>query len=295
MSPTSATGRPRANLAKPHARVLSAAQQRGLHTRDQILLELQDATRILDLAHHGQKGYAMHTYAKDFTEPITICHQDTEPIFALLADYRDQLTSHPFLVAARKLELSQEILLELAFHQYSDSILWIPMLAQMKAGATRSRRLRIAIEDNIAHEAGLGSTSHVTLAAAMMRSLGVRRLEPFPTSTFAHSAELWLSDAFATQSEPELAGWLLTAETLVPHLFAAVLPCYVGRGETRYFEEHVAVDSDEHARWMADSVRDVVTIYGPSCVPEVLRGMADAWEETREVPDTLWSKQCASR
>lgn len=239
----------------------------------------------------------MHTYAKDFTEPITITHQDTEPIFALLADYRDQLTSHPFLVAARTRQLSQEILLELAFHQYSDSILWIPMLAQMKAAATRSRRLRIAIEDNIAHEAGLGSTSHVTLAAAMMRSLGVRRLEPFPTSTFAHSAELWLSDAFATQSEPELAGWLLTAETLVPHLFAAVVPCYseLPGCETRYFQEHVAVDSDEHARWMADSVCDVVAIYGPGCIPDVLHGMADAWQETREVPDTLWSKQCASR
>ena len=30
------------------------------------------------------------------------------------------------------------------------------MLAQMKSKATRSRRLRTAIEDNIAHEAGLG-------------------------------------------------------------------------------------------------------------------------------------------
>jgi hypothetical protein len=242
----------------------------------------------------------MHTYAKDFTEPIY--HQDTEPIFALLADYRDQLTTHPFLVAARSRQLSQEILLELAFHQSisffsADSILWIPMLAQMKAVATRSRRLRIAIEDNIAHEAGLGSTSHVTLAAAMMRSLGVRKLEPFPTSTFAKSAELWLSDAFATQREPELVGWLLTAETLVPHLFAAVVPCYAELAgcETRYFSEHVAVDGDEHARWMADSVCDVVAIYGPSCVPDVLHGMADAWEETREVPDDLWSKQCASR
>src|SRR5712672_3495085 len=88
--------------------------------------------------------------------------QYTEPIFARLADYRSQLIEHPCLVAARGGTLPTTILHEFAFHQYSDSILWIPMLAQMKSMATRSPRLRQAIEDNIRHEAGLGSISHVT-------------------------------------------------------------------------------------------------------------------------------------
>src|SRR5688500_9395173 len=89
--------------------------------------------------------------------------QYTEPIFVQLAGYRDQLTEHPLLVAARAGELTRETLEQFAFHQYSDSILWIPMLAQMKSMARRSRRLRTAIEDNIAHEAGLHATSHVAL------------------------------------------------------------------------------------------------------------------------------------
>lgn len=213
--------------------------------------------------------------------------QFTEPIFARLAEYSALLAEHPLLTAARRGELTQSTLEQLAFHQYSDSILWIPMLAQMKSGATRSSRLRKAIEDNIAHEAGIGSTSHVALAVAMMRSLGLTSLATFPTSTFAASATLWLSDEFAHMSEPQLVGWLLTAETLVPQMFAAVVAAYdaIPGADTRYFHEHVHVDSDEHAQWMAEAVDDVVGLYGASAVAEILDGMRDAWEETRSVPD----------
>lgn len=66
-------------------------------------------------------------------------------------------------------------------------------------------------------------------------------------------------------------------------------------GDTRYFSEHIAVDVDEHASWMAEAVAGVVALYGPESVPIVTAGMADAWEETREVPDRLWERQCASR
>ena len=216
--------------------------------------------------------------------------QYTEPIFAELAAERAQLAAHPFLVAAR--ELPTTTLHEFAFHQYSDSILWIPMLAQMKSKATRSRRLHRAIEDNIAHEAGLGGTSHVTLAAQLMRSLGICDLTPFPTRVFTHSATLWLSDAFARDfSEPEVAGWLLAAETLVPDMFAAVEPAFAQLGaDTRYFREHVAVDTDEHSAWMAESVVEIVELYGASSVEAITAGMRDAFAETLEVPDALWSR-----
>ena len=235
------------------------------------------------------------TYKEDFTEPITT--KDIQPIFDLLRNYRSELARHPLMEAARQGELSTEILLELAFYQYSDSILWIPMLAQMKEMAVRSKRLRAAIEDNIAHEAGLGGVSHVTLAVWMMRSLGVRELDAFPTSTFTKSATLWLSDAFARQPEPEVAGWLLVAESLVPQMFAEVAPCYarIDGCDTRYFTQHVAVDNDEHARWMTEAVADVMQIYGPQAREVVIAGMTDAWEETREVPDHLWRRACGSR
>ncbi|HET9990731.1 MAG TPA: iron-containing redox enzyme family protein [Kofleriaceae bacterium] len=174
--------------------------------------------------------------------------QYTEPIFSSLAAKRVSLAEHPLLTAARTGELPVATLHEFAFHQFSDSILWIPMLAQMKAKAKRSARLRKAIEDNIAHEAGLGGVSHVTLAVELMRSLGIRTLDSFPTRTFARSATLWLSDEFIAEGEPETAGWLLVAETLVPDMFAALEPCFARLGvDTRYFREHVAVDTDEHA------------------------------------------------
>jgi hypothetical protein len=219
--------------------------------------------------------------------------QYTEPIFDRLADYRSRLIEHPFLTAH---ELPTPILHEFAFHQYADSILWIPMLAQMRGKAARSQRLRDAIADNIAHEAGLHATSHVQLAVDLMRSLGITNLDEMPTEVLARSAQLWLSDAFAAFAEPEIAGFLLVAETLVPVMFAALAPSFTRLGaDTRYFVEHVAVDTDEHANWMAEAVEDVLAIYGPDVAPAIATGMADAWDETREIPDLLWRARCASR
>lgn len=222
-------------------------------------------------------------------------HQLTEPIFSRLDGYRAELLEHPLLDAARRGLLSEVTLQEFAYYQYVDSVTWIPMLAQMKSMATRSRRLQAAIRDNIAHEAGLDGTSHVTLAVALMRSLGIKCLDRFSTAAFGDSASMWLSDPFVEFPEPAIAGWLLTAETLVPLMFAAIKPCFDRIGDTRYFSEHIAVDADEHASWMAEAVADVVALYGPESVPIVTAGMADAWQETREVPDRLWERQCASR
>jgi pyrroloquinoline quinone (PQQ) biosynthesis protein C len=219
----------------------------------------------------------------------------TEPIFAQLAVFGAELAQHPLLTAAQDGELGESTLYQFAFYQFSDSILWIPMLAQMKSKATRSPRLRRAIEDNIAHEAGLAGSSHVTLAVALMRSLGLTSLASFPAGTFQRSAALWLSDEFESFTEPEIAGWLLTAETLVPRMFAAFQPAFARLGcDDRYFTEHVAVDTDEHATWMAEAVEDVIDVYGPGCIPAIRAGMTDAFAETLEVPNELWSGRCAS-
>jgi hypothetical protein len=88
---------------------------------------------------------------------------------------------------------------------------------------------------------------------------------------------------------------LLVAESLVPEMFAVMAPCYADLADTTYFTEHVAVDSDEHAAWMADAVDDVLAIYGASCVPTILAGMADAFAEALDDPDELWRSRCASR
>src|SRR5689334_18222050 len=109
---------------------------------------------------------------------------ETEPIFARLEQYRADFAQHPLFAAARAGDLPPSLLREFAFHQYADSILWIPMLALMKSKAVRSARLRRAIEDNIACEAGLGATSHVQLAADLMRSLGLSGVGAFRPDTF---------------------------------------------------------------------------------------------------------------
>lgn len=211
----------------------------------------------------------------------------TEPIFDRLAAYRAELEQHPLLTAARGGQVSPSILREFATYQYRDSILWIPMLAQMREKATRSERLRRAIAENIAHEAGLEGMSHVTLAVSLMRSLGV---DAVGGDELASSASLWLSEDFASLSEPEVAGFLLTAETLVPLMFAMMRPAYERLGaDTRYFTVHEAVDGDEHAKWMEESVLEVLGLY--DAPDAVLSGMADAWEETIAVPDALWGRR----
>jgi Iron-containing redox enzyme len=225
-------------------------------------------------------------------EAIAMMHArtETEPIFRLLDTYRAELLRHPLLQAARCGEVPTEILKEFAFHQFSDSILWIPMLAQMRSKATRSRRLRRAIADNIACEAGLHGTSHVTLAVTMLRSLGVTSIESFANRAFAISANEWLSEEFAAFAEPEISGWLLVAEALVPVLFAGMKPCFDQLAcDTTYFREHISVDHDEHAVWMAESIADVYAIYGPPSVPRIVAGMDDAWRETLKAPDELWA------
>jgi pyrroloquinoline quinone (PQQ) biosynthesis protein C len=224
-------------------------------------------------------------------------HGDTEPIFARVDRYRSELLRHPLLTPIPFLaELPTPILVELAYHQYSDSILWIPMLAQMLTKSERSPRLRRAIADNIADEAGLSATSHVELARRLMRSLGVRDLGALPHATLADTASMWLSDAFAAMSEPEIAGFLLAAETLVPALFAAVQPHYARAcADDEYFRVHVAIDSDDHARWMAEAVAEVIALYGDDAAPLIVRGVDDAWRETIEIPDALWRSLCASR
>jgi hypothetical protein len=212
----------------------------------------------------------------------------TEPIFDRLADYRERLIAHPFLVEARTGQLPTPFLHEFAFHQLSDSILWIPMLAQMHDKA-RSPRLRRAIADNISHEAGLHATSHVTLALAMARSLGISRLDAFPTDVITQTIELYLSEEL---DEPAIAGWLLVAESLVPILFDAVIPAFARAGaDTTYLSAHVAIDADEHAAWMTEAVEELA----PGGCESIAIGMAEAWDETIRVPDRLWRARCASR
>jgi len=128
-----------------------------------------------------------------------------------------------------------------------------------------------------------------------MRSLGITELDDMPTQTFVREATEWLSPDFHSITEGNVAGWLLVAETLVPLMFAALEPSFAALGaDTRYLREHVHVDGEEHARWMAESVDDIIDLYGPACCEDIREGMDIGWQETILVPDALWRSQCAS-
>lgn len=100
-----------------------------------------------------------------------------------------------------------------------------------------------------------------------------------------------MSEEFESFGEPEVAGWLLGAESLVPILFAQMVPSFDALGfDTRYFHEDIDVDSDEHATWMAESVEEVVDLYGPVALVRVAIGLNEAWAETRAIPDLLWAR-----
>lgn len=217
----------------------------------------------------------------------------TERIFSQLDLYREEFFAHPFFQSARSSEpLPLSTLRTFASYQFADSLLWIPMLALLRSKVTRSEVLQRSIEKNIACEAGLGSVSHVALCARMMRSLGANA-----ESTWTHRADMyewatkeWLSDEFASLTEPGVAGWLLVAESLVPVMFERMLPCFAGLPgcDTTYFLEHIDVDESEHSEWMAQSVRDVMQLYGPEhALPQVLQGMSASWEQVLEVPSML--------
>jgi pyrroloquinoline quinone (PQQ) biosynthesis protein C len=212
-------------------------------------------------------------------------------IFSQLAIYQEKFNIHPLFQEAKYGKLSASILKEFALYQYSDSILWVPMLSLMKSKVRRSDRFRRAIEDNIRCETGIGNVSHITLARDLMRSLGVEALSHDHLCFLQESINFWLSDDFARFTEPMVVGWLLVAETLVPQMFSKMLPCFEELGcDVIYFKEHISVDVDEHSQWMSESVQDVLSLYGPESASEILQGMEEAWEETVEIPERLYQK-----
>src|SRR5205085_7119731 len=172
-------------------------------------------------------------------------------IEARLALYACQLETHPFLELAHVKVLLRPVLDEFAYLQYVDSILWVPMLALMKE-RVRAPRLARAVRDNLACEAGYRGTSHVELALRFVRSLGIS--SP-PVGCEQHDIVQVVSQ-WTRFCEPQIAGWLFAAETLVPLLFRLVRPSYqdIPGVDLRYLDEHVHVDADDHSGWMKEAI-----------------------------------------
>ena len=168
------------------------------------------------------------------------------------------------------------------------------MLAQMKSKARRSERLKRAIEENIAHEAGFQAESHVTPRSADDEEPRTRRDRC--THAWSVHRSSALLDIGRIQSFRRGGGRRLAPRCRVTRpgpLRANGTELRLARLRHPLLPRAHRVDSDEHATWMAESVEEVVDLYGPAALAQVTMGLNESWAETRAVPDALWARHLA--
>lgn len=216
--------------------------------------------------------------------------RSVELVKLVVEEYGLQMKEHPLAKVMAAPEVSRKLLEEYAGLQYVDSILWVPMLAIMKDRAKNPRLVK-ALTDNILCEAGAKHTSHVTLCMNFIKSIG---LTPF-YGNFEYYSKLAqhpieMMNAVSGMSEAQIAGWALVAEAVVPSLFSMTVPAYsrLPGVDMTYLNEHIQVDSDEHAQWMLESVEELVSEGTP--IREILAGVHLGGRTALSIPDALYAK-----
>ena len=209
--------------------------------------------------------------------------------------YAEKLATHPIAELCRRGEVPRRELDEFVRAQYADSTRWVPMLSQMKDVVTEPRLVKALIE-NIECETGCYGMAHTTLAKNFAESIGVSP-SFVDTRGFApiavHGMEIM--NAIASMSEPMICGWLMVAEALVPVLFQVFRPAFerMPSADLEYFDEHIRVDSDEHAEWMAEAAEALLT--RSDCYAELMLGIDIGARVTFSVPDAVYARTLAAR
>jgi len=201
--------------------------------------------------------------------------------------YKDQLKRHPIVPLLKKNAVPRSILVDYAAIQYADSLLWVPMLALLK-DRVKNERLKQALRENLLCEAGANATSHVEICRRFIESTGAN-LDDIDFASIS-GGQVIRSVAVADLSEPQIAGWILTAETLVPLQFALFLDSFrkIGAVDLTYLIEHVAVDTDEHSQWMRESCLELLK--ESDCFNEILSGIDIGGRVQLRDPDVLYAK-----
>jgi pyrroloquinoline quinone (PQQ) biosynthesis protein C len=208
----------------------------------------------------------------------------------VIYQYKRNLEKHPIAKLAAHGWLSRSLLQEFAKIQFVDSTLWIPMLSLIKGRIIEPRLLK-AVTDNILCESGYHGIPHTTLCANFAKSVGV---SPFYGDCHGYSPlsmhPVEIMNAVTGMSEPEICGWLLAAETLVPTLFQIFRPAFAKLPgvDLTYLDEHISVDSDDHARWMLEGATKLLE--KSDCLDEILAGVNIGGRVTLSMPDVLYSK-----
>ncbi len=222
--------------------------------------------------------------------PLNVNSEYANQISELVEFYQKQMETHPLQNVFKSQRVPLKLLKEYASLQYIDSTLWVPMLAIMKDRVS-APRISKALKDNIMCEAGVCGTSHITLCMNFIKSLGV---DPFFGSTEYYSPlaihPTEMMNAVSGMSEGQIVGWTLVAEAIVPFLFQMTLAAYKKNPKTNvlYLEEHISVDSDEHAQWMFEGAIEVAT--SAQAFHAILEGIHLGGRTALSVPDALYAK-----
>ena len=208
--------------------------------------------------------------------------------------YNQELESHPIVKLAKEGWLPRPLLQEFTKIQFVDSVLWIPMLSLIK-GRIKEPRLLKAVTDNILCESGYNGIPHTTLCAQFAQSVGVSAFYG-DSQTYSplsmHSIEMM--NAVMGMSEAEICGWLLAAESLVPTLFQIFKPAFekFPGADLTYLNEHISVDSDDHAQWMMEGAVAILenSKNQSQALAEILAGIGLGGRVTLCIPDVLYSK-----
>src|SRR6185437_9820748 len=95
-------------------------------------------------------------------------------------------------------------------------------------------------------------------------------------------------------TEEEIAGWILAAEALVPHMFAMFLRAFerIKGSDLTYLREHISVDSDEHSQWMLEAARELLDRPGTEerSFQGILDGLDIGARVALSIPDALYAK-----
>ena len=155
-------------------------------------------------------------------------------------------------------EMPRSVLDDCARMHYGFSTSWGPVLGTIKDTSTNFKFIE-ALKENMSDELGINGISHITLCADLLKSMGIDPHyggnDMLPIA--AHPVEIMNTVPFLTEAQK--AGYMFLSESLVPHVFTVLKPAYDQiNADTRYFSEHMEVDSDKHSVMLQEALEDII-------------------------------------
>jgi len=161
---------------------------------------------------------------------------------------------------------------------YADGLWWVAMLRKMHKGATNKRFIQ-ALADNIACETGTdGGTAHTQLMEDFAATINLEIDTDDPVYMTALKRAEKETSLLTDSSEAKRAGFMYGTEELFSFFLKLIRPATLRlfpNADMTYIDEHIEVDSNEHAIWMLESVGQIMEI-NPELFDEILSGIKES-------------------